>query len=198
MAASTTKIGIINRGLQLLGQPSITSLTENSLSARAMLRAYDSVLLAELESHVWKFSITRALLAADATPPLFGKGRYFPLPGDFLFLAPEETEFANPQRRDYDIEIFNNTQCIVSGDSAPLAIRYVTSNITESIFSPTFAEALAYGLALATCEAITNSNTKLQNLATGHEMTIRRATRRNDIQKAPTKSPISPFLAVRD
>jgi hypothetical protein len=198
MPASTTKIGIINRGLQLLGQPSISSLNENSRSARSMIRAYDSIFLAEVEANTWNFTIRRASLAADPTPPIFGKPRYYPLPGDFLYLAPEETTYYNPSRRDYQIEVFNNQLCIVSQETEPLPIRYVSSNITESLFSATFAEVMAYALAAATCEEITNSNAKLQNLSFGYKESVRRAKRRNDMQNAPVKSPTCTTILVRD
>jgi len=198
MPASTTKIGIINRGLQLLGQPAISSLNENSRSARAMIRAYDSILMSSLEEHVWNFSCRRANLAADPTPPIYGKQRYFPLPGDFLYLAPDETTLYNTRRRDYNIETFNNTLCIVSDQDAPLPIRYVSSNVTEGMFSATFAEALAYNLAEACCEEITNSNSKLQNLMRGKDAILRVAKRRNDIQNAPIKAPTVTWITVRD
>lgn len=197
MPSAITKIGILNRAAQLLGQPSITSLNENSRTAKALLRCYDSIFLAELEGHTWGCSIRRANLAADPTSPVNGKTKYFALPGDFLFLAPEETTFTNPRRRDYDIETFNNSLCIVTSLPAPLAIRYVASSITESSFSATFAEALSHALAMATCEEITNSNTKMQNIERGYEKTIARAKKRNDVQKGPTKSPTCSWISVR-
>ena len=198
MPATTTKIGIINRGLQLLGQPSISSLNENSRSARAMLRAYDSIFNSELEANTWSFSIRRANLAADPTSPVHGKTKYYPLPGDFLFLAPEEVTLSEPARRDYETETFNNSLCIVSDMAAPLPIRYASNSITESSFSATFAEALAYALAMATCEEITNSNTKLQGLMRGYQMSVQRAKKRNDIQRAPVKSPQCSWISVRE
>ncbi len=193
MAATTTKIGIINRALQLLGNQSISSLNENSRGAKSMLRAYDSIFLAELRANTWSFSIMRANLAADATPPIFGKARYFPLPGDFLFLAPEETTFQNPYRRDYQIE---GTK-IVTDLGPPLPIRYVSSNITESNFDPLFAEAFAYSLALATCEDITNNNTKKADLKDSYKEVMGQARKRNCVEQAPVKSPTCSFITVR-
>lgn len=193
MAATTTKIGIVNRALQMLGSAQIASLTENSRGAKAMLRAYDPVFLSELRSNTWNFSIKRANLAADATAPIFGKSRQFPLPGDFLFLAPEETTFIDPRRRDFNIEGTN----IVSSMVSPLPIRYVSSNITESNFDPLFAEAFAVSLALATCEEITNSNTKKQMLAGDYDDMIKRAKKRNSIENAPVKSPTCSWITVR-
>lgn len=193
MSASTTKIGIVNRALQLLGSQSISSLQENSRGAKAVLRAYDSIFLAELRAHTWSFSIKRANLVADATAPIFGKARSFPLPGDWLYLAPNETTYIDPDRRDWQIE----GTAIISDDTSPLPIRYVSSNITESNFDVLFAEALAASLAIATCEEITNSNTKLQAISQRYEKVMGDAKKRNATETAPVKAPTCSFITVR-
>lgn len=193
MSALTTKIGIINRALQLLGSQSISSLSENSNGAKVMLRAYDPIFLSELRKNTWNFAIKRANLAADASAPIFGKARYFPLPGDFLFLASDETTLTDPKRRDYNIEGLN----IVSDEDAPLAIRYVSSSITESMFDVLFSEAMSHALAVAACEEITNSNTKLSNIASMYDDIIKQARKRNAIENAPVKSPTCTWISVR-
>lgn len=193
MAASITKIGIVNDALQLLGSQSIASLTENSRGAKSMSRAYDSTLLSELRTHTWNFAIKRASLAADANTPLFGKSRAFPLPGDFLFLAPNETTYCDPKRRDWQIEGLS----IISVDKAPLEIRYVSSNIPESNFDVLFANALSAALAMTACEELTNSNTKLAAVAQRYDQLIKDAKKRNAIENAPVKAPTCSFITVR-
>lgn len=193
MAATTTKIGIINRALQLLGSQSINSLSENSNGAKVMLRAYDSIFLAELRKYTWNFAIKRASLPVDATAPIFGKARSYPLPGDFLFLAPEETTFYNPDPRDYNVEGSN----IISSLTPPLNIRYISNNIVESQFDVLFAEAFAHALAVATCEEVTNSNTKLSNITQLYKDIVGEARKRNAIENAPVKSPTCSFITVR-
>jgi hypothetical protein len=193
MAATTTKIGIVNRALQHLGLPSIASLTENSRGAKAMLRAYDSVLLSELRANTWKFAIMRANLAASSSSPIFGKARNFPLPGDFLYLAPEETTYDEPRRRDWEIEGLN----IVSDDTAPLPIRYISSNITESNFDVLFADSFAARLAMETCEELTNSNAKKQDAEKVYMEKVKLAKRRNSIESAPVKMPTGSWIRVR-
>lgn len=159
-----------------------------------MMRAYDSVLLAELRKYTWNFAIKRASLAADFAAPLFGKKLSYTLPGDFLFLAPEETTFENPGRRDFNIE----GNKIITSLSAPLEIRYVSNSITESSFDVLFAEALAAALAMATCEEITNSGSKKQDAKDTYREVIAMAKRRNAIENAPVKQPTCTWIAVRD
>lgn len=193
MAATTTKIGIINRALQHLGVASISSLTENSRGAKAMAKAYDSVLLAELRKNIWRFAVKRAQLAASGSQPIFGKTNYFPLPGDFVRLAPEEANFHDPRSRDWEIEGSN----IVSSDGAPIDVRYVSSSIQESQFDVLFAEGFAAALARACCEEITNSNTKLQAIAAVYDDAIKAARKTNSIESRPLRPPTCSWITVR-
>lgn len=193
MAATTTKLGIINRGLQYLGQPFLSQLNENSIGGKCMRGAYDSILLACLRENVWKFAIKRASLAADAAVPIFGKARYFPLPGDFIRLAPNEATYSSPTHRDWEIE----GNKIVTDDTAPLPIRYVSSSITESDMDTLFAEYLSIELAIACCEQITNSNTKIQNLFVLKKEIMSRAKKTNSIESAPVKQPVGSWISAR-
>ena len=85
-----SNVEIANRALQMLGAERITSLTEDSVNARAVNAAFEPVKLAELRKHTWSFAVTRAQLAASATAPLFTKTTSYPLPSDFIrLLAPD-------------------------------------------------------------------------------------------------------------
>lgn len=187
------KLKVINRGLQILGQPQIASLSENSRGAKAMLAAYDSIVLAELESHTWRFAVQRANLAADATPPLFGKSYRYAIPGDFLCMAPPETNYDEPVKRDWELE----GNYILSNDPAPLQLRYVAYGIPESNWSALFAEAVSSSLAEATCEEITNSNTKLNDARGRRQEALNIAKKRNAIQGPPIKQPKSSWITAR-
>lgn len=190
---ATDKLRIFNRALQLLGSPQIANVNENSRGATALRRAYDAVLEAELRANTWSFSIKRAELVADATPPIFGKANQYPLPGDYLFLAPEETTYGQPRKRDYQIE----GQKILSDEGSPLEIRYCSNSITESMFDVLFAEALAASLADACCEEITNSNTKSQKLMAYRKQKIDEAKKRNSIEQPPRKAPVGSWISCR-
>lgn len=202
MAATTTKIGICNRALQLAGYPAISSLQENSRGAKAMNRAYDPVLASELRKHFWNFAIRRASLPASATPPAFGKANYYPLPGDYLMLAPNDQALSTqtgggtlgfPDQHDWQIE----GNQIASNETAPIQIRYISNNILESVFDVSFAECLAVSLALNTIEELTNSNAKAQNLNTAYDAAIKMARKRNAFENRPVMSPLDTWVTVR-
>lgn len=167
-----------------------------------MNRAYEPVKLSELRKHFWNFSIKRASLPASATVPAFGKGHYFPLPGDFLMLAPVDQAFGTqtggaisgqPEQHDWQIE----GNQIASNESGPLQIRYVSSDILESLFDVSFAEALAASLALNTVEELTNSNTKAQNLDKYYDTQIKMARKRNAFENRPVQSPLDTWITAR-
>ena len=169
MAQTTSQTSICNRALQILGYQPISSITDGSRGARAMQRAYQSVLISMLRDNFWNFAIKRASLNASATPPLFGPANSYPLPPDFLDMAPPDQTYGvafggyisgPPNVNDYQIE----GQSIVSDQVAPINIRYVSSAVTESMFDASFAEAFAALLAVETCSA-KNSRKVTLNLA---------------------------------
>lgn len=208
MAATTSQIQICNRGLQLLGYQSISSITENSRGARAMNRAYQPVLLNELRQNVWRFAVKRIQLAASSTSPLFGPSNYFPLPGDFVMLAPNDTNvtqstsiglgsaYANSPR-DWQIENFGSGIAIATNDQSPLNVRYVSSAITESMFDVSFAEALSASLAMETCEELTQSNSKIATAEKFYDNAINQARKRNCFEVAPAQSPTDSYIFAR-
>lgn len=215
MAQTTTQIQICNRGLQLLGSQPISAITDNSRGARAMNRAYQPVLLSELRKNFWGFAIKRTIIAAATVQPSFGPSNYFPLPGDFLMMAPQDQNtaaaFGGPPTfgngfgqvggqgspRDWQIENNGSEPCIVSNDSAPIYLRYVSSNVTEANFDVCFAEAFSAALAAETCEEITQSNTKLAAVAKIYEDAIDQARKRNAFEIPPVISPTDPWILAR-
>jgi hypothetical protein len=202
MSSTTTQTSIINRALQIVGYKSVGSITDNDRGARAMNRAYQAVLLSELRSHYWSFALKRASLVASSTPPAFGKANYYPLPGDFLDLAPLDPTFgANgggpisgpPAITDWQIE----GQQIASDDVSPINIRYITSSVTESMFDACFAEAFSARLALSTCEELTQSTAKLGAIGQVYEAAIEMAKNRNAFENRPVQPQLDSWISAR-
>lgn len=213
MGSTTTNVSIANRALQIVGSPPISSLQENSRGARAMNTAYTPVLLSELRKNYWNFAIRRASLPADAVGPSFGKANYFTLPPDFLDLANPDMVFgvagggtlAGNQilagtpiitgSPIVDWQIEGNK--VATNQVAPLNIRYISSAVTESMFDPCFDEAFAAALAMQTCEEITQSNTKLQNISQMYDNAIEIAKKRNAFEGRPIQPPTDTYIISR-
>lgn len=202
MAGTTTQTSIINRALQLLGYKPVSSINDNDRGARAMLRAYESVKLSCLREYRWNFAIKRVQLSEDAIGPVFGKRNYFTLPGDFLAFAGSEQRYGvtgggatliAPPRSDWQIE----GQKIATDDSGPLDLRYVSSDVTEALFDPSFAEAFSAALAFETCEELTQSNSKIQNISRIYDDAINSARRNNAFDNSPVQPATDPWITAR-
>lgn len=213
MGSNTTKTTIANRALQLLGYKVIGSLNDNDRGARAVNRAYTPVLESLLRENFWGFSIKRASLPASATQPIFGKTNYFPLPGDFLMIAPPDqtvnyvlgTLSPTPSTKnngvmytDWQIEAFPSGGLAIASDNpAPINIRYVSNAITESNYDPTFAEAFSAALAMNICEELTQSNSKMATAEKAYDDAINQAKKRNSFEMMPVQAPLSSWIAAR-
>ncbi len=190
---STTQTSIMDRAAQLLGQAQISSPQQvGSRTAKALLRAYQPTKISELTKFFWHFAIKRASLAASGTPPVHTKRNAFPLPTDYLMLAPPDQDGDFPFPNDRTIE----GNQIISDDDGPLPIRYI-ADVSESLFDPIFAEALSCALAIGTCEEITNSNSKLVNLGGFYDLQITTAKRRGSILIQKQRLPISSWISAR-
>lgn len=185
-----SRVDIANFALIKLGSGSkITSLTDNSVAARAMNAVYDLVRKSELRARYWSFALKRAKLPASATLPAWGYTLAFPLPADFLRIVQVNEFYLTPALLDYntaDASAFAIEQGqLLCNYTAPLSIRYVFDATDEGTFDPLFVSALASRLAYETCEQITNSTSKRQAAADDYKAAIRAAGVTSAIEKPP-------------
>jgi hypothetical protein len=187
-----TQVEIINRGLQLLGAKRITSITEDSRNARAMNAAYEPVKEALLRKHTWVCATKRAQLAASSTAPAFGKTNAFPVPSDFIRLLP-----LDPEDITNDDDRIIEGRSILTDEDAPLNVRYVYNITDPNEMDPLFREALAASLAEATCEEITQSNTKMATIMEIKKDAIAEAKKANAIEKPVEEPPEDTWVTCR-
>lgn len=184
----TSRVEIANLALQRLGANSISDFAEDNEDARNMNRAYDSSLKAELRAHPWKCATKRAVLAAEATAPVFGFLYSFPLPTDCLRpLFDEETteKFAVEGRK------------ILTNTPGPYYLRY-TGEITDpNIMDALLVQAFVLRLAHTACEKITQSTTKQQKIAQDYKDALTEARRLDALESLPTQFPEDTWLLAR-
>lgn len=184
---------ICNIALQKLGAGKITSISEDSRIARACSVAYTHCLEAELRAHPWRFAISRATLAADATEPEWGKDNSFELPTDCLrLLAP----YPEMNYNDLDFEIEGRK--IYTNESAPLYVRYIAQVTDTSLMDSTFREVLACRMALQMSEDLTQSNAKAATIAAQYKDALAQARRTNAIESIAAQPPEDTWVTVRD
>lgn len=194
MPNSTTETSIIDRGLQILGYSEISSPQQvGSRGAKAMRRAYTPVKLSELQKNMWHFAIKRALIAASGTPPVHTKKNAFPLPGDCLMLAPEDQDGQFPLNNGRIVE----GGAIISDEDGPIKIRYVSANVSETLFDAIFAEMLSAALAIACGEELTNSQSKIQTAGAIYDEQVNLARKRGAILNPKPRVPVSSWISSR-
>ncbi len=206
-----SEVGIANRALQKLGAGRITSLTQDSVAARACNACYAELRDAETSAHEWSFALYRVQLAADATEPLFGRANAYQLPSDYLRLAHPDPNVVGANAYWAGGVAFSSSSgwsgagsdWIVEGakiytnDSGALNVRYVRQITDPNAMNVLFREALASRMALEMCEELTQSNTKKEGLRTDYLSTIREARRVNAILKNPAFPPDDEWLTLR-
>lgn len=190
MAASV--VGIWNRCLQKLGQTLVTSTDENTRNARACNAAYEPCRDALFEKHTWRFTILRAALAAESPAPTWGKANSYAVPSDFIRLAPDYPE--DLRHKDWEIE----NGKIVTDETAPLYIRYVSKVTDPNVMTPLFRELLATKMAFELCEVITQSNTKKRELREDMRELLQEARRANAFLSIPAVPPDDEWLEAWD
>lgn len=186
----TSKVAIINRALTKLGATRIVQTTDNTKEAREMEATFDVVRDSELRINRWSFSIKRAQLAADVTPPEFEFSHRFTLPSDYLralmvgdlWPGYDPTDYRNgPGGADWAVE----NGFILFNSAGPLRLRYVARIEDTTLWDSAFVEAFACKLAMETCEAITQSSQKRDQARAEYQMAIRAALRAGAIELPP-------------
>lgn len=181
-------IDLCNSALQRVGAASITSLSDNSPEARACSVAYDSNRTDELRKHPWNFAIKRAILAPDATAPLFDYDYAFTLPSDCLRLLRPNTA-----RLDWQIE----GRKILTNDGDTLYIRYIYDCQDAAQFDASFYNVVSAAMAVDICEKLTQSNTKKASLAQDYKEAVAKAKKIDAFESGPEDAPDDEWWIVR-
>jgi hypothetical protein len=195
-------INIANRALQKLGAASITSFNDNSTAGRAMNLAYAPVRDAELRRRRWKFSITRANLAAISTAPVNGIfSLQYQLPAQCLRVlnvgdyspGADTSDYRNRTVADYSIE----GNLILTNIGSPLSLRFIQQITDPGVFDSAFAEAFAARLAWETCEQVTQSTEKRKLAMTEYKAAILEAAQANALEIPPDFMPDNAWMLAR-
>lgn len=188
---ATSDVKIVNIALTMLGEERILSLDDDIKAARDAKAVYDTVRDALFGAYTWSFAKTRTLLAADATAPVFGFARSFPMPVDCLrlvlvneiYAGVDLTNYRGSPVQDFTIEGRN----ILTNYPAPLPVRYIRRVTETGLYIPSFDMALAAALAESLAEPLTQSNSKKEYAAAQLRMHIRNAVKANAIELPPEK-----------
>ena len=136
---ATSDVEIVNMGLGMIGESSITAMTDDSDRARVANLFYDRYRDATLRSHFWNGAMKRAQLAKLAEAPTFGFANAHQLPSDFIRLRAVKSD---PHYR------LEGSKRLLS-DQDPVNILYVYRVTDPGDMGDLYSDALATRLASA-------------------------------------------------
>jgi hypothetical protein len=184
-----TEVSICNSALIKVGADRIDSLSDDNKRAILCNEQYTKVRDEVLQSHLWNFALARVELAKDATAPAFEYANRYLLPSDVLrvfFLYPMEN----------DIEWKREGNYILTDDD-PLKIVYIRKEPDTSLFSPVFAECLAYRLAQELAYPLVQSTQLAQLMEQKYQDFLRKARSYDAQEGTPYMLTDDTFINVR-
>jgi hypothetical protein len=199
-----SKVDIANICLEILGKPSIASLTDNSNAARAVNSTYDLERRARLMGRAtWRFSMTRASLPALSAVPVSGPyTQQFALPTDCMRVILAGDIWPGLDLSDYklgptDAAYSVEGRNILCDYGAPLSLLYVADIEDTTQFDAWFVEYLGACLAYKNCERLTGSDAKQQLARSRMDAARTEATASNALVNPPQTNADDTWMAAR-
>ena len=138
---------LLNDSLSQIGALPITAIDDGSVAANHCQRLFPALRDSLLRSHHWNFATRRAVLAAEATAPLFEFTYAYPLPADFLKIVEfnGDSSVTSLAGR-YTIEGGDGYRKLLTNDST-VQIVYLARVTNPDQWDPIFYQVLATWLA---------------------------------------------------
>lgn len=184
----SVRIDVCNFALVMLGEKTITSIEDDSDTARTLKALYYIARDATFEGAEWTFATKRFLPAASATAPAWGWSFAYPIPSDIIRVTQvdknwtEVTGFLTDtwqQRNQADHVVEGNDILCNESEIFCKGVRRIED---EGIYSPLFVEAFSCKLAYLAGYAITESNQKVQLAMTLYLQALNDAKSRDGLQ----------------
>jgi hypothetical protein len=169
--SAINEVTICNKALDLLGEPPIISLTDDTRAGRLCKKNFDLARDYVTSLHPWRFARKRVVISPMTATPAFGFDNQFQLPSDMLrhFLI---TTDSNVPLDEYKIE-----GDVLLSDHNPIYMIYI-ARLTDALLTrsdPTFAEAISGYLAFVMATPLTQNSQLQQAMSQYAELALRRA-----------------------
>ena len=200
MATSVVQIcnlALINVGVSQL----IASIDESSKEAQVLSAVYDLTLDETLEAAPWPFATRRATLQDVGSPP--GEWAYrYRYPNDCLtarrILDGSTRVFSADTRIPFAIEEDEAADGkVILCDQASAMLEYTARIVKPGLFTPTFAIALSWGLAVKIAPALSSDPRFGVSAGQQYQGAILRALARSFAEGQEGEAPDSEFIRAR-
>jgi hypothetical protein len=177
-------VSICNSALSKLGAERITSLNDQTAAGVLCKEQYEKLRDSLLMEHPWKFAIARANLALTVFVPTWQYTKAFQLPVDVLRILDTDQNQGTIGEVSWDMEIDPNTgeRYLVTNEDA-VAIKYL-KKVSETRFTPLFAEVLAARLSKEFAYPLTQSSTITQLMAKNYDDMLKMARSFNAMESS--------------
>ena len=188
---SATQVRVINMALSKLGAKRITTISDDTVSARAAVAVYTEILDEVLMESPWTFAQKRVALAELGTDPVWeddGMTVAYGIPTDMLKL-----NYTNMPSAIVRVEAVG-----ILSDTSSLEILYTYRATDTTKYSTMFVTALATRLASEMAFGLTNSKTAMEYLMKEYEdIRLPRAIAADSQQGSPRQMAQNEWLGSR-
>jgi hypothetical protein len=189
MTLAISAISICNSGLIKLGQEPISSLAQDTKTARLCNAIFEVCRNEVLEAHPWCFATKTQELASVVAEDTLEIWQYlYQLPADFL-----KPVLVDDEKQEYEIR-----DGYLMADNEPVVLKYIYENTNTGTWSYSFAQCLSWRIAAEIAYALTNSTTIAEAMFKGYDMSLRAARYNDSLKKAPHKVILDSFIDVRN
>ena len=196
MAASTTttEVGLVNEALQMLGEKTITALSDSNDRAEAANLFYANVRDEVTRAHNWNCAmVTETLDTPDGTDPEWGYSSRFAL-SDLTYTCLRVV-------RTDDLDISWRVQGgYLHTDESEINIRYLrqmSDDAGVADMDPLMRRAVAAKLAMTLALRLSASDERLRNVAAVYDQAVADASHADAIEMSPHSIGPSLFEEVR-
>lgn len=146
-AFTASDVAVCNNALLLVGNTSITALTDDTKAAKLCLQFYQQSLDAVLRAYTWNCATVRSAALTATTAPTFGFSYAFTLPTDCLRVLMIEDDQTIPFKVESGVLLTDESTCKIS------YIKRITPDDADSLLL----EAISARLAATIAFPLTNS-----------------------------------------
>lgn len=185
---------VCNLALDLLREAPIANIDEKSSVAEWFQRNYAYLRKSTLRAYPWNFAIVRAELDADDTAPMFGWTYRYELPETCVRLLPIRYEGKlNGSPIAHEIE----SGFILTNETEPLQIRYVSDVESPDSWDPLFTQAFSALLALKMSHWLTGKASYVQIAKSLYDEALAEARRIDAQEGTPETVNSDDVISVR-
>ena len=169
---ASSEVEVVNYALSLLGEGAITSLTDNSETARVMNLKLSLVRDALFRLCQPSFARKRSILVPTSNTPAFQWDFEYQLPVDRVAIVSIDEYYLDAvYDGGFPFEIEGDK--LLTNISAEIKLRYIFKETNVVKWDPLFVRLIGTALAMESAYDITGSNTNLENINGLYERSLR-------------------------